>query len=493
MQVDNNILKFENFIGKIHILGVGGIGMSGIAEILHDLGFIVQGSDMLPNENILRLEKKDIKIFIGHNKDNINGVGLLVLSTAVKFDNVEYLHALEMGIPIIQRSEMLSEIMKLKTSIAISGCHGKTTTTSLVASMIKSAGLDPTVINGGIINTYNSNAYLGRGNYIIVEADESDGTFIRVPSDVAIVTSIDADHLDYYKNFENLKNAFISFLQNIPFYGFGIVCIDDEEIRNILSHVKRKKIITYSIQDEKADLYAFNIVQQSNGYEFDIRLSNIFPNGNREIKGVFLPIFGEHNILNSLSAISLALMIELEDTHIINGFRDFLGVKRRFTKAGYYNHITIIDDYAHHPKEIKATLSTAVSVVKKELGQKVIAVVQPHRYSRLANLMHDYCHCFENSDILFILNVYGAGEKEIEGVNSAVLVSKIKENYPEKQVYHIENEDILPMSISRYAKPYDIVLFMGAGNVTKLSYQLAEQLELIDMKISEGNFNDNNF
>lgn len=478
-------LKFTDFVGVMHFVGIGGIGMSGIAEIMHNLGYKVQGSDVALNDNVKRLQQMGIKIFIGHSEDNVIDASVLVKSSAVKDDNPEIQASRIKAIPIIKRSEMLAEIMRLKISIAVSGSHGKTTTTSLVANLFETAGLKPTVINGGIINSCGTNAYLGEGDYLIAEADESDATFIKIPSTIGVITSIDPEHLDFYGDFNALKNAFLRFFENLPFYGFGVACLDHPEVKNLLNNIIDKEILTYSIKDENADIYAFNIRQNNLNTLFDIKISGKLSNDTKLIENILLPIPGLHNVLNSLAAIVIGLKLNFDLETIVTGFRNFKGVLRRFTKAGEFNGINIVDDYAHHPKEVEATLATAVSVIDRSKGDKVIAILQPHRYTRLRDLFDEFCHCMYNADVIMITDVYSAGENPIAGFSGLELVNGVKYVFADKQVIYVETPHDVAINVDKIAKSGDIVLYLGAGNISKWAYQLQSDLQELNMSSIE--------
>lgn len=462
-------------IGMIHFVGIGGIGMSGIAEILHNLGYQVCGSDASESYNIDRLRKKGIKVFIGQKAENIKNVAVVVKSTAVPLDNPEIKAAMEKHIPVVRRSEMLAELTGLKATVAVAGSHGKTTTTSLVATMLASAGLDPTVINGGIINSYGTNAYLGKGDWMVAEADESDGTFIKIPATVGIITNIDPEHLDYWKNFKALKEGFRTFIENLPFYGFGVLCDDHKEVRKIAAGITNRRIITYGITSKNADITATNIRSSVDGSHFDVKISENVLGKAKTIKNVFLPTPGRHNVLNSLAAIAVAVELKIKDSAIVSAFSNFSGVKRRFTKTGIVGGVTIIDDYGHHPKEIEATLNTARDVVGKK--NKVIAVVQPHRYTRLKNLFSDFCKCFHAADKVIVADVYSAGEKPIKGYDKASLVAGINKN--KGDAVALSSPDKLAETIGNIARRGDIVVCLGAGSITYWANDLPKQLKKI--------------
>lgn len=453
----------RGILDTIHFIGIGGIGMSGIAEIMHNLGYKVQGSDISSNANTLRLSASGIKIFSGHLESNIDGVAYVVISTAVKENNPEVIEARKRNIPVIKRAEMLAEIMRLKASIAISGSHGKTTTTSLVACLFEAAGLEPTVINGGIINNRSTNAYVGRGDYLIAEADESDATFIKIPSTVGVITNIDPEHMDFYKDFDTLLNAFKSFITNLPFCGFGVLCVDHPVVRDIAKEIQGRKVITYGIDSEDAHIRAVNINSDIDSSSFDVQIRMPSSKGTTIIENVTVPTPGKHNVLNCLAAISIGVELDFGINIIKEGFRKFQGVKRRFSKAGNYNGAEIIDDYAHHPVEIEATLATARAIADKRQS-KVISIFQPHRYTRLADLFEEFARCFAVSEIVYIVDVFPAGEKPIDGVNSKSLVEAI--NVTGQEAHHLDDLAKIPNVIMDHAEENDLVMIMGAGNIS---------------------------
>ena len=465
-------VNIKSGAGIIHFVGIGGIGMSGIAEIMLGLGYIVQGSDMSTNYNTQRLEDLGAKIFKGHEPENIAAADYLVISSAITQENKEVEEALRRGVPVIRRAEMLAELMRFKTSIAISGSHGKTTTTSLMACMFEAAGMSPTVINGGIINNRSTNAYLGKSDYLIAEADESDATFIKIPSTIAVITNIDPEHMDYYHTFENVVTAFESFITNLPFYGFAVCCLDHPVVRDITSRITGRKVITYGIESEDVHVRAFNIRTNINSSIYDLRINLPHSSGAVIIENVVLPTPGLHNVMNSLSVVAVAAELDFGVRAIRDGFKNFEGVKRRFTKTGEYKGVTIIDDYAHHPVEIKATLATGRSVVGKG---SLIAVFQPHRYSRVENLFDDFVECFGDADKVYIADIYGAGETPIDGITGAALAAKMKSVH--KNVEFLKSHEDLPSIIALEAKDGDMVLMMGAGSVTNWAAELPGKLQ----------------
>jgi UDP-N-acetylmuramate--alanine ligase len=465
-------------IGIIHFVGIGGIGMSGIAEILHNLGYQVQGSDAIESYVTKNLAQKGIKVFIGHAAENVKGVSIVVRSSAIGLENSEIKAAIAAHIMVIKRSEMLGELMRLKISIAISGTHGKTTTTSLIAAMFEKANLDPTVINGGIVNARGTNAYLGKGDFLIAEADESDETFIKIPSTIGVITNIDPEHLNHYGNFDNLKQAFRTFINNLPFYGFGVLCKDHAEVFALSQEILDRRILTYGIDTQDVNVRAINIVNNADSSDFDVLITASNTKQQYTIKGIHLPMVGLHNVLNSLAAIAIGVELKFSDEVIKNAFVDFKGVKRRFTRTGIVNDITIVDDYAHHPAEIVATLKTAKLVTAKTTG-RIIAVVQPHRYSRVNDCFSEFTNCFGEADIVIIADIYAAGEQPIEGISRDILVNAIKQLNYCNQVMALEHPQNLAQIISSLAKPNDLVLFMGAGNITNWAYDLPNQLSLL--------------
>ncbi len=464
-----------SYTGKIHFSGIGGIGMSGIAEILSNLGYTIQGSDQSDNYVIARLKKLGITIFLDQTGENLRDIALLVRSTAVKDDNPEVIAARKHKIPVISRTEMLAELMRLKVCVVIAGSHGKTTTTSLTACIFEASNKNPTVINGGIINNRHTNAYLGNGDFLIAEADESDATFIKIPSTIGIITNIDHEHMDFYGTFDKIKDAFRTFLSNLPFYGFGVVCIDHPIVKEIADTVTDRKIITYGIESKNIDVKAVNIREGINHSIFDVLISNNLNTKIRELHNIKLPTPGVHNVLNALGPIAIALELGFNKDNIIDGFKSFHGVKRRFTLVGEYNGVKFIDDYAHHPEEIKVTLRTAKSVAAQNNG-KVIAIFQPHRYSRLQYLFSEFVHSFSDANILYIADIYGAGESPIENLNKELLINAIKQTNAHSDARLLLSHDELPEIVKLYAKPNDIMIFLGAGSITYWANDIVKKL-----------------
>jgi UDP-N-acetylmuramate--alanine ligase len=457
-------------IGTIHFVGIGGIGMSGIAEILSNLGYSVQGSDLTENANVKRLRDLGITVHIGQAGENIAGAEVVVISSAVKPDNPEVVAARERLIPVVRRAEMLAELMRLKWSVAVAGTHGKTTTTSLCAAMLEQAEIDPTVINGGIINAYGTNARLGAGDWMVVEADESDGTFIKLPSTIAVVTNMDPEHLDYWGDFDSLRKAFRNFVANIPFYGFAVLCIDHPEVQALIPQVSDRKIITYGLNPQ-ADVRAVNMQLSASGGRYDAVITHR-NGGERTITGLHLPLVGQHNVQNSLAAVAVAAEMGLDDTVIRKALAGIKGVKRRFTRTGEGAGLTVIDDYGHHPVEIAAVLKAARSAT----SGGVVAVVQPHRYTRLKNLFEEFCTCFNDADAVIVADVYAAGEQPIEGASRDALVEGLRAHGHRKPIALAE-PSALAQTVLDVAKPGDLVVCLGAGNITNWAYALPEELE----------------
>ena len=456
-------------LGPVHFVGVGGIGMSGIAEVMRNLGYVVQGSDISENANVARLRGLGVPVEIGHDADNLGEAAAVVISSAIDADNPELRAARARHIPVVRRADMLAELMRLKWNVCVAGTHGKTTTTSMVAALMDEAGYDPTVINGGIINAYGTNARIGAGDWMVVEADESDGSFLRLPATVAIITNIDPEHLDHYGDFDSLRAAFESFVENTPFYGFGVLCLDHPEVQALVGRVTDRRIVTYGA-NRQADVRAEDI-RFENG---EARFSMVFRGRDGEetrLEDVRLPMPGMHNVLNALAASAVAREMGANDQVIRRGLARFRGVKRRFTKAGTWRGATIIDDYGHHPVEIAAVLKAAREVAA---GQ-VIAIAQPHRYSRLADLFDDFCGCFNDADRVLIADVFAAGEAPVEGVDAAALVAGLSD-HGHKGAEKLADWDALPDRIAALAGAGDYIIFLGAGDITKYANGLARQL-----------------
>jgi UDP-N-acetylmuramate--alanine ligase len=443
-------------LGPIHFIGIGGIGMSGIAEVLLNLGYSVQGSDLRKSKITLRLSSLGAKIYYSHLKKNLKDASVVIYSSAILRDNVELAYSKEKGLPIVSRAEMLAELMRLKLNVVVAGSHGKTTTTSLAATLIESGDLDPTVINGGIVKAYGSNARLGEGDWMVVEADESDGSFNKLPVTMAIVTNVDKEHLDYYGSFSKLKKAFMNFISSVPFYGLAICCSDDKNLSKIIPEISDRKIITYGFS-EKAQIQIKNISFNRGVSRFDIddTINDIY------LRDFRLPMVGEHNVLNACAAILVALQLSVPLKSIKNSLSEFDGVARRFSEVGSHKGALIIDDYAHHPAEISAVIKAARQISKK----RVIVVHQPHRFSRLRDLFDEFQQCFDGVDLLGITSVFSAGEKEIKGINSNSLIKEIKKRRKLSPIY-IDGEESFDKFLDANCSEGDIFLCLGAGNIT---------------------------
>jgi len=458
-------------LGTIHFVGIGGIGMSGIAEVLHNLGYAVQGSDMAEGTNVVRLRDLGIDVKVGHAEKNLGKAEVVVISSAVKAENPELEAARQRLMPVVRRAEMLAELMRLKWSIAVGGTHGKTTTTSLVAALLEAAKMDPTVINGGIINAWGTNARLGDGDWLVTEADESDGTFVKLPLTIAVVTNIDSEHMDHYGSFDALRDAFVTFVEQIPFYGFAALCIDDAEVQALIPRVLDRKIITYG-ESPQADIRIANIEASRDGSSFDIVIADRKSGEERIIEKLHLPMVGGHNTLNAAAAISIALEMGIADDLIRKGLTNFEGIKRRFTKTGEVDGVSIIDDYGHHPVEISAVLEAASTATP---AGRVMAVVQPHRYSRLYDLFEDFCTCFNNADVVVVADIYAAGETPIEDVSRDSLVEGLR-SHGHRMVIPLEQPDDLAGLVDTHLSSGDMVVCLGAGNITAWANSLPDEL-----------------
>ena len=460
-------------IGLIHFVGIGGIGMSGIAEVLKNQGYLIQGSDIADSQNVARLRKLGIPVAIGHGAQNLGDAAVVVISSAVKPSNPELKAARERFLPIVRRAEMLGELMRLKWSIAIGGTHGKTTTTSLIAAMLEAAGLDPTVINGGIINAWGTNARLGAGDWLVAEADESDGTFVKLPSTIAVVTNIDREHMDHYGTFDKLRDAFAAFVENIPFYGFAALCLDDPEVQAIIPRVLDRKIVTYG-HSPQADVRCVRMAPTPNGTNFDAVIKEPRSGSERMIANLMLPMHGAHNVQNACAAIAIANELGLDDAVIHKALEEFGGVKRRFTKTGVVRGITVIDDYGHHPVEIRAVLNAARAAAGRG---RVIAVVQPHRYSRLHDLFEEFCTAFNNADVVIVADVYPAGEEPIAGADRPHLVEGLRA-HGHRSVVSLNAPAELAGVVAGIAEGGDYVVCLGAGSITNWANALPGELDV---------------
>ncbi len=466
-------MKLPRDIGPVHFVGIGGIGMSGIAEVLINLGYTVSGSDAADNANVKRLREQGAKIAIGHKPENIDGADVVVVSSAIKPDNPELVTARARRLPVVRRAEMLAELMRLKSCVAVAGTHGKTTTTSMVAALLDSGGFDPTVINGGIINAYGTNARLGAGTWMVVEADESDGTFLKLPADVAIVTNVDAEHLDYFKTFAAVQEAFIDFVSNVPFYGFAVMCTDHPIVQRLVGRITDRRIITYG-ENTQADVRLVDLDNTGGKQRFAVAFRNRDGREVHRIRDLELPMPGRHNALNATSAVAVAHELKIPDDTIRAALAKFGGVKRRFTKVGEVDGVVVIDDYGHHPVEIAAVLKAARESTK---GQ-VIAVVQPHRYTRLKTLFEPFSTCFNDADAVIVAHVYPAGEPPIEGADRDGLVAALRAR-GHRHVIALDGPEQLAGIVKDMAKPGDYVVLLGAGNITQWAANLPGELKAL--------------
>jgi len=464
-------------IGTLHFIGVGGIGMSGIAEVMKNLGYQVQGSDLSENPNVRRLRALGITVHVGHDPANLGDASVVVVSSAVEADNPELIAARQHLLPVVRRAEMLAELMRLKWSIAVGGTHGKTTTTSMVAALLDAAGLDPTVINGGIINAYGTNARLGAGDWMVVEADESDGTFVRLPATIAVVTNIDPEHLEFYGDFAGLREAFQTFVENIPFYGFAVLCIDHPEVQSMIGRISDRRMVTYGVSPQ-ADIRAVNARPQIDGTRFDIVVSRRVLVGresepqDKTFANLVLHMPGAHNVQNALAMVAIAVEMGIPEDTIRKAVSNFAGVRRRFTRVGEVNGVTIIDDYGHHPVEITAVLKAARDGLRAQDGDgRLIAVVQPHRYTRLRDLFEEFCSCFNDADAVVVADVYPAGEQPIAGYDRDGLVDGLVAR-GHRAAVPLEAPEVLPPLIYEMTRPGDMVVCLGAGNITQWANDL---------------------
>lgn len=463
-------MKMPADIGPLHFVGVGGIGMSGIAEVMVNLGYRVQGSDLSENANVQRLRAAGVDISIGHDAANLGEARVVVVSSAIKRDNPELKAARERLLPVVRRAEMLAELMRLKQAIAIAGTHGKTTTTSIVAALLDAGGFDPTVINGGIINAYGTNARMGASDWMVVEADESDGTFVKLPVDVALVTNIDPEHLDHYGDFDKVKDAFREFVENIPFYGVAVMCVDHPEVQALIGRIEDRRIVTYGFSPQ-ADVRCIDLRTDRGKTIFTAEFRDRLSGVTRTVADLKMSMPGEHNVQNATGAIAIAAHLGVSDEAIRTGLAGFGGVKRRFTHTGSWNGVEIYDDYAHHPVEIAAVLKAARSVA----GGKVIAVMQPHRYTRLGELFDEFCSCFNDADTVIVAPVYAAGEPPIAGISRDALVEGLHTR-GHRDARALSGPDALAGLLAGLAKDGDYVVCLGAGSISQWAYALPEQL-----------------
>ena len=467
-------MKLPSELGPVHFVGIGGIGMSGIAEVLINLGHRVQGSDASDNANVRRLREKGAQVFIGHRAENLGEAAVVVVSTAITRDNPELSAARARRLPVVRRAEMLAELMRLKQCIAVAGTHGKTTTTSLVATLLDAAGLDPTVINGGIINAYGTNARRGGGDWMVVEADESDGTFLKLPADIAIVTNIDPEHLDYFKTFDAIKTAFLTLVENLPFYGFAVMCLDHPTVQELVGRVEDRRVVTYG-ENPQADVRLVDVDLSGGVTRFGVIIRDRQSGAVTTIDKLALPMPGHHNALNATAAIAVAHELKATPEVIRKAIASFGGVKRRFTRTGEWNGAQIFDDYGHHPVEIAAVLRAA----RASTSAKVIAIVQPHRYTRLQSLFEAFAACFNDADIVIVADVYSAGEAPIAGADKAGLVAAINA-HGHRQAMALASPEKLAAMIHAVAGPGDYVVLLGAGNITQWAATLPSELAALD-------------
>ena len=466
----NSMKPFSKDIGVIHFIGIGGIGMSGIAEILCNLGYKISGSDINKSSNVNRLIEMGIKVHIGQRAENIKNVSIIVISSAIPEDNVELVAGALNKIPIVRRADMLAELMRFKKSISVGGSHGKTTTTSFISSLLEGAKLDPTVVNGGIIEAYGTNARLGKSDWMVVEADESDGTFIKLPSTYVVITNIDREHIDFYKTFDNLNRAFRNFVENIPFYGVAFVCIDSPDTENLCKDIKYRKLITYGF-NRKSDLMISNVKVKNYLTYFDITINKSNLSKKKFIKNIAIPIPGDHNIRNACASIAVALELDIKEKTIKDVLLNFRGVERRFSFVGSVNNIKIIDDYAHHPTEIKNTLKAA----RLLCNGKLIVVFEPHRYSRIIDLYDEFINSFFDADILFVTKIYSAGEKQITDINEKIIAKSIKK-MGHKNVKCFKDEKCMEVELSEVSSSNDFIIFLGAGSISKKARSMEESM-----------------
>src|ERR1700727_2379090 len=467
-------MRLPREIGPIHFVGIGGIGMSGIAEVLCNLGYTVQGSDASESANVGRLRDKGIAITVGHKAENVAGADVLVVSTAIKRDNPELMAARAQRIPVVRRAEMLAELMRLKSCVAIAGTHGKTTTTSMGAALLDAGDLAPTVINGGIINAYGTNARLGAGDWMVVEADESDGTFLKLPADIAVVTNIDPEHLDHFKTFDAIKDAFLALIGNLPFYGFAVMCLDHPTVQELVGQVEDRRILTYG-ENPQADVRLMDVNLAGGVTRFSALIRDRATGKATFIDDLALPMPGRHNAVNAIAAIAVAHELGAPIDVIRKAIAGFSGVRRRFTRTGTWNGVAIYDDYGHHPVEIAAVLRAARAATEG----KVIAIVQPHRFTRLASLFDAFATCFNDADTVIVADVYAAGEAPIEGGDKAALATAIAA-HGHRHALMLPSPEKLAGMVHSLAKPGDYVICLGAGSITQWAYALPGELAALD-------------
>jgi UDP-N-acetylmuramate--alanine ligase len=469
-------MKLPREIGPIHFVGIGGIGMSGIAEVLANQNYKVRGSDVADGYNVQRLRDRGIPVAIGHAAKNLDDAEVVVVSSAIKRDNPELVEARARGLPVVRRAEMLAELMRLKSAVAVGGTHGKTTTTSMVAALLDAGGLDPTVINGGIINAYGTNARMGTGDWMVVESDESDGTFVKLPADIAVVTNIDPEHLDHYGTFDAVREAFRAFVENVPFYGFAVMCLDHPEVQALVARIEDRRIITYG-RNPQAEVRYRDVSFSPGKSRFTVDRRDRITGATETIGGLVISMPGEHNVSNATAAIAVARAIGIDAEAVRRGLASFGGVKRRFTHTGSWNGVDIYDDYGHHPVEIAAVLRAA----RASAEGRVIAVVQPHRYTRLKSLFAEFCTCFNEADMVIVAEVYPAGESPIEGASRDALIEGLRAG-GHRDARPLEGEDTLPQLIAATARPGDMVVCLGAGSITKWANALPAALQTLSQE-----------
>ena len=454
-------------IGPIHFTGIGGIGMSGIAEVLLEHGYTVQGSDLKASKITARLERLGATIFVGQKAENLEGAAVVVISSAIKPGNAELDEARSTGMPVVRRAEMLAELMRLKSNIAVAGTHGKTTTTTMVAELLVKGGIDPTVINGGIIHAYGSNARMGKGDWMVVEADESDGTFNRLPATIAIITNIDPEHMEHWGDFDTLRQGFRDFVENIPFYGIAVCCTDHPEVQSLVGKITDRRVVSFGFNPQ-ADVRAVNLEWKAGVAHFDIELNS----EGTVIEGCTLPMPGDHNVSNALSAVAISRHLGMKRDEIRTALAEFGGVNRRFTRVGVVNGVTVIDDYGHHPVEINAVLKAARNAVSE--GGRVLAIHQPHRFSRLHDLFEDFCTCFNDADVVGITNIFAAGEEPIEGAGRDDLVAGLT-THGHKSAHVVDDEAGMMEFLNTHGQPGDMLVCLGAGTISTWTNALPEK------------------
>jgi UDP-N-acetylmuramate--alanine ligase len=463
-------------IGPVHFVGIGGIGMSGIAEVLANLGHRVQGSDATESANVQRLRARGIPVMIGHSAANLGDAKVVVVSSAIKRDNPELVAARQHLLPVVRRAEMLAELMRFKQAVAIAGTHGKTTTTSMVAALLDAGGFDPTVINGGIINAYGTNARMGASDWMVVEADESDGTFVKLPADVALVTNIDPEHLDHYGSFDRVRESFLQFVENVPFYGFAVMCMDHPEVQALIGRIEDRRIVTYGASPQ-ADVRYTDLRVEGRRSVFTALIRDRVGGETRVIDNLSIMMPGEHNVQNATGALAVAHHLGVSDREIAAGLASFGGVKRRFTHTGTWNGVDVFDDYGHHPVEIAAVLKAARSIASGH----VIAVMQPHRFTRLRDLFDQFCLCFNDADTVIVAPVYPAGEAPIEGIDRDALVNGLRLR-GHRDARPLESPDALAAMVAGIVRPGDFVVCLGAGSISAWAYALPDQLAKLGAK-----------